>query len=77
MKLLSVEEAADTLGVSRQTVTRMIAEGSLPAILLRSGRRKKVWRLRPEVLEKWILQKERETARQQAGRNGNEKGVTL
>ena len=63
MKLLSIEQAADSLGVSRQTITRMIAEGALPAICLRSGRRKKVWRIRSEQLEKWITQKERETAR--------------
>jgi excisionase family DNA binding protein len=59
MKLLNIEEVAEDLGVSRQTVARMIAEGSLPAICLRSGRKKKVWRIRPEALERWL--KERET----------------
>jgi excisionase family DNA binding protein len=63
MKLLSVEAAAEALDVSRQTVTRMIADGQLPAVCLRSGKRKKVWRIRPEQLEKWIVQKERETQR--------------
>ena len=60
MKLLNIEEVAEDLGVSRQTVARIIAEGSLPAICLRTGRRKKVWRIRPEVLERWL--KERETS---------------
>ena len=63
MKLLSVEAAAEVLGVSRQTVTRMIAAGQLPAVCLRAGRRKKVWRIREEQLERWVTAKERETQR--------------
>jgi len=63
MKLLSVEAVAEALDVSRQTVTRMIADGALPAICVRSGRRKKVWRIRAEQLERWVIARERETAR--------------
>jgi excisionase family DNA binding protein len=63
VKLLSIEEVAETLKLSYRTVTRMISDGALPAIVLRSGRRKKVWRIRPEALEKWVGQKERETQR--------------
>jgi len=63
MKLLSIEAAADLLGVSRQTVTRMIAEGQLLGVCLRAGRRKKLWRIRAEKLNEWIMQKERETAK--------------
>jgi excisionase family DNA binding protein len=59
MKLLTPEACAEMLAVSRSTVLRMIADGALPAVMLRSGRRKKVWRVREEVLEKWV--KERET----------------
>ena len=61
MKLLSVVAAAEVLDVSRQTVTRMIADGQLPAVCLRSGRRKKVWRICEEVLQKWIETREAET----------------
>jgi excisionase family DNA binding protein len=63
VKLLSVETAAEILDVSRQTVTRMILDGQLPAVCLRAGRRQKTWRIRSEQLEKWIMQKERETQR--------------
>jgi excisionase family DNA binding protein len=63
MKLLSVEAAAEILSVSRQTIGRMILDGSLPAICLRAGRRQKTWRIRGELLEKWILRKEQETKR--------------
>jgi excisionase family DNA binding protein len=70
VKLLSVKETAEALGVSRQTAMRMIAEG-LPAICLRSGRRKKVWRVREAALEGWLLQHEKQAARAHVGgRNG-------
>jgi excisionase family DNA binding protein len=57
-KLLSIDAVAEYLDISRQTATRMILEGALPAILLRSGRRKKVWRVRPEALESWLKERE-------------------
>jgi excisionase family DNA binding protein len=59
MKLLSIEAVAEVFGLSRQTVTRMVIEGSLPAICLRSGKRKKIWRIREEVLQRWLEQKEK------------------
>lgn len=63
MKLLSVEAVAEKLDVSRQTIQRMIDSGALPAILVRSGRRKKLWRVRPEQLDDWFSQKERESGK--------------
>jgi excisionase family DNA binding protein len=58
MKLLSVESVADSLGVSRQTIMRMILDNTLPAIVLRSGKRKKLWRIRAEQLEQWLMSQE-------------------
>ena len=63
MKLLPLEAVAETLAVSRQTIQRMIDTGALPAICVRSGRRKKLWRVRPEQLQQWLLQKERENSK--------------
>jgi excisionase family DNA binding protein len=60
VKLLTPENVADALAVSRSTVLRMIADGALPAVCLRSGRRKKVWRVREELLVKWIVAKEKQ-----------------
>lgn len=37
-KLLTLTDAAKTLGVSRQTVWRMINDGRLPTIEMRAGR---------------------------------------
>lgn len=63
MKLLTPENVAESLAVSRSTVLRMIADSSLPAVCLRAGRRKKVWRVRPEQLERWLTAREREGAK--------------
>jgi excisionase family DNA binding protein len=63
MKLLSIEAAAEVLDVSPRTIMRMIADHQLPAICLRSGKRKKIMRIRSEQLEKWVTQKERESTR--------------
>lgn len=68
MKLLTIEQTAELLLTSRQTVNRMIAEGALPAILLRSGKRKEAWRIREEVLERWLLQHEKQAAQESGAR---------
>jgi excisionase family DNA binding protein len=57
--LLDPEQVSELLGISRSSVVRLITDGSLPAICLRSGKRKKVWRIRREVLEKWVIAREK------------------
>ena len=64
--LLDPEQASEMLGISRSSVIRMIVDGQLPAICLRSGKRKRVWRIRREVLTKWVMSKEREYGRRQS-----------
>jgi len=61
MKLLSIKQVAETLGFSRWTVAEMLERGSLPGIVLKSGKRKKVWRVSEQALQKWIEAKEAET----------------
>ncbi len=68
MKPLNVKEVAKELGIDRSTVRRMILSGELPGFILRAGPRKKILRMRPEQLEKWIVAKEREQAASKAGR---------
>ena len=63
MRLLTAESVAEQLAVSRSTVLRMIADGALPAVCLRRGKRKAVYRVRQEVLDKWIISKERQVKR--------------
>ena len=59
MRLLTPEIVAESLAVSRSTVLRMIADGSLPAVCLRKGKRKGVYRIREEQLERWVTARER------------------
>jgi excisionase family DNA binding protein len=58
---LSIDEAAAMIGLSRWTVCKMLEEGALPGFVLRTGKRKKIWRIREDVLQKWIEQREQET----------------
>jgi len=67
VKLLDVKQTAQTLGLSRWTVTSMFEQGSLPGFVLKSGRRKKIWRIREDALQRWIETRERETKTQIAG----------
>jgi excisionase family DNA binding protein len=60
MRLLTPESVAETLSVSRSTVLRMIADGALPAVVLRRGKRKAVYRIRQEALERWVMSRERQ-----------------
>lgn len=60
MRLLTPENIAEALAVSRSTVLRMISDGSLPSVCLRKGKRKGVYRIREEVLERWVLSRERQ-----------------
>jgi excisionase family DNA binding protein len=53
-KLLTVEEVAASLFVSRATVNRMITDHQLPAVCLRSGRRKKILRVDEVDLQAFI-----------------------
>ncbi|PYJ69608.1 MAG: hypothetical protein DME76_08445 [Verrucomicrobia bacterium] len=57
--LLSPAQVAMLLGCSRSTVDRMVADGSLPHVLLRSGRRKKQYGIRRVTLQRWLEKQER------------------
>jgi len=39
----------------------MLENGQLPGIVLRAGRRKKIWRVSEAALTKWIEKREMET----------------
>ena len=67
MKLLDPETVAQQLSVSRSTVLRLIADGAIPAVCLRRGRRKNVYRIRQEVLDRWIINKERQGVKEHGG----------
>ena len=43
--LLSPQQAAKLIGVSRQTIDRMVADGELPSVVLREGTRQRMVRI--------------------------------
>jgi excisionase family DNA binding protein len=67
MKLLDINQTAEQLGLSRWTITSMLESGALPGVILKYGKRKKVWRIREDALQKWIEQREADTKKQIQG----------
>jgi hypothetical protein len=70
MKLLSIDETGEILGLSRWTVSAMLETGQLPGIVFESGRKKRptktgrkkrIWRISELALQKWIEAREQET----------------
>ena len=60
---LSVDEAAAILGISRWTAVPLFEAGTLPAFVLKSGQRKRIWRIRKGALMRWIQHREMEAKR--------------
>jgi excisionase family DNA binding protein len=58
LQLLSPQQVAELLAVSRSTVDRMVASGRLPSIPITSGKRKTSYRIRRTALEEWISRAE-------------------
>jgi excisionase family DNA binding protein len=61
VKLLTPEQVAEVLEVSRSTARRLLIEGVIPCVSIRSGKRKSVLRVREEILERWVMSRERES----------------
>ncbi len=53
-RLHTPKEISGLLQVSESTVLRMAYSGDLPYIQLRSGKRKKIIRFDPVMVEKWL-----------------------
>ncbi len=53
-RLNTPKEISELLQVSESTVLRMAYAGDLPYIPLRCGKRKKIIRFDPVVVEKWL-----------------------
>lgn len=54
-ELLSVDDVADRLGVTEQTVRKLIRSGDLVAINIGTGAKRGVWRLHPEDVEAFLV----------------------
>jgi excisionase family DNA binding protein len=58
LQLLSPEQTAGLLCVSRSTVDRLVQSGRLPYVRLTAGKRKICYAIRRKTLEKWIAENE-------------------
>ena len=62
-QLLTVGQVAFKLQLHESTIIIMITAGAISALFVRSGKRKKTFRVCEEALEKWIVSQEREARR--------------
>jgi excisionase family DNA binding protein len=63
VKLLSVKDVAQMLGVSTPTVLRLADAGTLPAVVVTQRQRKRLIRFRLESVEKFITSCEQRSGR--------------
>ncbi len=61
-KLLEPKEVGEILNLRRSKIHRMIASGEIPSVIVSKGSCRRVFRVRPSELIKWM--KRREVGRQ-------------
>jgi excisionase family DNA binding protein len=57
-KLLGPKEVAEILNLRRSKIHRMIASGEIPSVIVSQGTCRRVFRVRPSELVKWIKRRE-------------------
>jgi len=57
-KLLGTKEVAEILNLRRSKTHRMIASGEIPSVIVSQGAYRRVFRVRPSDLIKWMKQRE-------------------
>ena len=56
--LITPQELGEILGLRRSRVHRMLATGELPSIIVSKGAKRRVFRVRPSDLTKWMKARE-------------------
>jgi len=57
--LLTAKEVSDRLNISLASAYRLLESGAISVVVVFAGKRKKTLRVRQEVLERWIRQREK------------------
>ncbi len=57
-KLLSPKEVGEIIGLRRSKIHRMIASGEIRSVIVAQGTRRRVFRVKPSELVKWMKQRE-------------------
>lgn len=56
-KLLGPNEVGEILNLRRSKIHQMIASGEIPSVIVAQGSRRRVFRVRPSELVKWMKQR--------------------
>ena len=57
-KLLGPKEVGEILNLRRSKIHRMIASGEIPSVIVSQGACRRVFRVKPSDLAKWMKQRE-------------------
>ena len=57
-KLLGPKEVGEILNLRRSKIHQMIAGGEIPSVIVAQGPRRRVFRVKPSELAKWMKQRE-------------------
>ena len=57
-KLLNPKEIGEVLGLRRSKIQQMLASGEVPSVIISKGDRRRVFRVRPSDLQKWMKSRE-------------------
>ncbi len=56
--LLDPKEIGEIIGLRRSKIHRMLASGEIPAVIVAQGACRRVYRVRPSALQKWLADRE-------------------
>ena len=57
-KLLAPKEVGEILNLRRSKIHRMMASGEIPSVIVSQGPSRRVFRVKPSELVKWMKQRE-------------------
>ena len=57
-RLLSAKEVGEILNLRRSKIHRMIASGDIPSVIVAQGTRRRVFRVKPSALSRWMEARE-------------------
>lgn len=63
MNYLEPSEVAKQLSVSRATLQRLMVTGEIECVVIRAGKRKKLYRIAENALDKWLAENRLEASK--------------
>ena len=53
-RLMGAREVGEILGLRRSKIHQMLASGEIPCVIVSQGARRRVFRVKPSELQKWM-----------------------